>query len=239
LLAACLLLCAGILYYAWLSFFNRDAGLVRYPLAAAVILVLFVLVVVGLGFIGMVISLLTSRPLRLFDNMVNITVSLLYPVVIWFGQRLRIAQDKIQSSFVEVNNQLVRARRQGRRIPPHRLLVLLPHCLQDSECPRRITVDAGNCVRCGCCPVGDVLALGERMGVHLRIASGGTLAREAVKLLRPEAIVAVACERDLTSGILDCNKLPVFGVTNYRPHGPCHNTRIDLAAVEKAIKFFV
>jgi hypothetical protein len=239
LLAACLLLSASIVLYAWLTFFNRDAGLARYPLAAAVILVFVVLVVAGLGFIGIVISLLTSRPFRLPDRLINFTVSLLYPVVLWFGQRLRIAQERIQSSFVEVNNQLVRARRRGRNLAPHRLLILLPHCLQDSDCPHRITANPGNCVRCGGCPVGDLLTMGERIGVHLRIASGGTLAREAVRTLRPAAIVAVACERDLTSGILDCNGLPVLGVINDRPLGPCHNTRINLAEVEKAIRFFV
>jgi hypothetical protein len=87
--------------------------------------------------------------------------------------------------------------------------------------------------------VGELLEMGERTGVHLRIASGGTLAREAVKALRPEAIVAVACERDLTSGILDCNGLPVLGVINDKPQGPCHNTRTDLTEVEKAIRFFI
>jgi len=239
LLAACLLLSASILLYAWLTFFNRDAGLARYPLAALVILVFIVLVLIGLGFIGIVVSLLTSRPFRLPDRLINFTVSLLYPVVLWFGQRLQIAQERIQSSFVEVNNQLVKARRRDRQLLPQQLLVLLPHCLQDSNCPRRITGNPANCSRCGHCPVGDLLSLGERLGVHLRIASGGTLAREAVRTLRPEAIVAVACERDLTSGILDCVGLPVLGVINDRPQGPCHNTRIDLAHVEKAIRFFV
>lgn len=84
-----------------------------------------------------------------------------------------------------------------------------------------------------------MLALCERNGVHLRVTTGGTLAREAVRTLRPKAVVAVACERDLTSGILDCIGLPVIGVTNGRPHGPCHNTTIDLQAVEKAIRFFI
>jgi len=238
LVALILLLCAAVLLYAWLTFFNRDPGFARYILIAAVIVVFVVLVIVGLGFAGIVLSLLSSRSFRLLDSPVNFTVSLLYPMVLWLGQRFRIAQERIQSSFVEVNNQLVRARRGG-RLPPDCLLVLLPHCLQHIECPRRITATTDNCSRCGRCPVGDMLALCERNGVHLRVTTGGTLAREAVKTLRPKAVVAVACERDLTSGILDCLGLPVIGVTNGRPHGPCHNTTIDLKAVEKAIRFFI
>jgi len=228
-----------VVLYVWLTVFNRDTGLAGYILAAAVVVVFVILVIVGLGFAGIVLSLLSSRSFYLLDSPVNFTVSLLYPVVLWLGQRLRIAQERIQSSFVEVNNQLVRARRGGGRLPPERLLVLLPHCLQDRECPKRITTNTANCLRCCRCPIGDLLALCEKMGVHLRIATGGTLAREAVSSLRPKAIVAVACERDLTSGILDCSGLPVLGVINTRPHGPCHNTTIDLDAVEKAIRFFV
>jgi len=49
----------------------------------------------------------------------------------------------------------------------------------------------------------------------------------------------VACERDLTSGIQDSTPLPVLGVTNERPFGPCNNTFIDMELVEKAIKFFI
>jgi len=138
---------------------------------------------------------------------------------------------------VEVNNQLVKAKHG--RLEPGRLLVLLPHCLQVTECTRRITVNLSNCVRCGRCPVGGILDLCERYGVHVCIATGGTLARDAVRKLRPQAIVAVACERDLTSGILDCIPLPVLGVTNERPNGPCFNTTVNLQAVEAAILFFI
>jgi hypothetical protein len=55
---------------------------------------------------------------------------------------------------------------------------------------------------------------------------------------RPEAIVAVACELDLTTGILDSYPLPVIGVLNERPHGPCINTKVDIQKVKDAIASF-
>ena len=67
------------------------------------------------------------------------------------------------------------------------------------------------------------------------VATGGTLARQMVKEIRPKAIIAVACERDLTSGIQDVFPLPVIGVLNERPFGPCFNTRVDIKKVEAAI----
>ena len=56
---------------------------------------------------------------------------------------------------------------------------------------------------------------------------------------RPRAIVAVACERDLTGGIQESYPIPVIGVLNDRPHGPCRDTRVDLSKVEGAISFFL
>ena len=49
----------------------------------------------------------------------------------------------------------------------------------------------------------------------------------------------MACERDLSSGIQDSYPLPVFGVLNSRPHGPCYDTLVDLEKVEEALKTFL
>ncbi|MBC7075448.1 MAG: DUF116 domain-containing protein, partial [Syntrophomonadaceae bacterium] len=52
----------------------------------------------------------------------------------------------------------------------------------------------------------------------------------------PRGVVAVACERDLSAGIHDMGVLPVIGVLNCRPNGPCINTDVDVEAVEEALK---
>ena len=75
-------------------------------------------------------------------------------------------------------------------------------------------------------------------GVDLSVATGGTLARRIIKEKRPKAIIAVACERDLTSGIVDSYPLPVIGILNQRPFGPCINTRVDMKDVQEALEYF-
>lgn len=65
------------------------------------------------------------------------------------------------------------------------------------------------------------------------------MARNIIKRLCPKAIVAVACERDLSSGIKDIKLIPVLGIVNERPEGPCCNTRVNLAKVEEAIVYFI
>jgi len=67
-------------------------------------------------------------------------------------------------------------------------------------------------------------------------STGGTLARMKVKEARPKAIVAIACERDLASGMADVFPIPVIGVLNERPNGPCCNTTVDPKRVRAAVE---
>ena len=122
------------------------------------------------------------------------------------------------------------------RVPADRLLVVTPHCLQLVSCPHKVTRDPNNCKRCGGCNVGDLVALAEEMGFHFFIATGGTLARQVVYKTRPKAVLAIACERDLMSGIQDVYPLPAVGVLNIRPNGPCYNTSVDMAEVRAQLE---
>ncbi|MHB8709580.1 MAG: DUF116 domain-containing protein, partial [Desulfuromonadales bacterium] len=84
--------------------------------------------------------------------------------------------------------------------------------------------------------ISGLAGLAERHGIPMAVATGGTLARKIIVERRPRFILAVACERDLTSGIRDAYPLPVIGVLNSRPHGPCFNTEIILDEVEQALQ---
>jgi hypothetical protein len=172
-----------------------------------------------------------------FISAKKITVRILFPLAQAIGAFLRIPRDEIRGSFIEVNNSLVRA--SSRLVPGDGLLLLLPHCLQSFECPYRVTSEVRNCRRCGACEISDLIALCDSYGINISVATGGTFARRIIVETRPRAIVAVACERDLTSGIQDAYPIPVIGVLNERPFGPCKDTRVDISKVEAAIGFFV
>ena len=167
----------------------------------------------------------------------KITVRILFPLALTIGAFLGIPKDEIRGSFIEVNNSLVMS--SSRLVPGDSLLLLLPHCLQNFECPHRVTSEVRNCRRCGGCEIADLIAMCDAYGIKMSIATGGTLARRVIVETRPKAIVAVACERDLTSGLQDAYPIPVIGVLNERPHGPCRDTRVDLSKVEAAISFFL
>jgi hypothetical protein len=132
-----------------------------------------------------------------------------------------------------MNNSLVASQRLA--IKPDRVLILLPHCLQLFDCDIKVTGGIDKCIRCGRCDIKGLAELAEKYRIDISVATGGTLARKVIVEKRPKLVVAVACERDLTSGIKDCYPLPVLGVLNDRPFGPCFNTSVDVAKIEAAL----
>lgn len=195
------------------------------------------LVLVLWASLGLLLSIALPRPLPLARRMRGVTVKLLLPLMSLLGRALGFSKEDIHTSFIKVNNELVL--RELGRFPPDKILLLMPHCLQNSRCDMRLTYDIDNCKRCGLCPISGLLTLRDRYGVHLAIATGGTIARRIVVQKRPGIIIAVACYRDLSSGIQDTYPLPVFGVLNERPNGPCLDTTVPVDRLEAALTRFL
>lgn len=194
-----------------------------------------VLGVLILGVALLILTLIRGKEVFFATKLRGVVIEVLFPMMIVVGRLLGISKEKVRQSFVEVNNLLVRAKcREGK---PRRVLLLMPHCLQYNDCAIKITSDAFKCQACGKCRIKDLVALAKKHDVHLSVATGGTLARRRVAEARPDAIIAVACERDLTSGIQDAYPLPVIGILNERPFGPCFNTSVDISKVSEALEF--
>lgn len=228
--------CALVLVLAFLLWWIPSVGLTSiHPLLpilfGTLLFVLALVIVVGLSLL--ILTLLTGRDLFFSDWLRGIVVRYLFPAIISLGRLLGIHRDTLQQSFIALNNQLVRAKKL--RVSSDRALILLPHCIQLFDCAIKITGDVDKCVRCGQCDISGLAELARDRGIAIAVATGGTLARKIIVERRPRFIIAVACERDLTSGIRDAYPLPVIGILNHRPHGPCFNTHIILAEVERAI----
>jgi len=162
-----------------------------------------------------------------------VVIKFLLPAIELLGRCLGISRDTIRQSFVAMNNSLVVS--QKLEVHPDRILILLPHCLQLFDCDIKVTGGIEKCLRCGRCDIRGLAELAERHRIDISVATGGTLARKVIVEKRPKLVIAVACERDLTSGIKDCYPLPVIGIFNDRPHGPCFNTVVDTAKIEQAL----
>jgi hypothetical protein len=193
---------------------------------------------------------------------------LLLPISEGVGRIFRMSTDRVKGSFIEFNNAVVRANAgsvvnagaptraaaevsaalsgspakpaEGVRVgASEQVLLLLPHCLQNSECTRMLAGDVQNCGECGSCVMNELKELVLRYGVQNRIVGGGALALMAVRELRPKAVAGVACERELVAAIRELGDIPVMAISNCRPEGPCRNTVVEIARVEEALRILL
>lgn len=131
-----------------------------------------------------------------------------------FGRR-----DWVENAAVKVYNGLALGRR--RRVGRDELLLLVPRCLS------RETLDG-------------VLGVAGKYGLSVFVATRGQLARRVIQERRPRAVVAVACERDMVSGLHDvADKVPVLGLTMSLPAGPCKDARLSLTQLEEWVRAYV
>ncbi|MEW6215728.1 MAG: DUF116 domain-containing protein [Nitrospirota bacterium] len=164
----------------------------------------------------------------------GLTLKILYPLLMLAGSFSKNKKEAYQRLIINLNNKLVKRERHEVK----KILLLLPHCLQINECNIRLTYNIYNCEKCGRCEISDLIQIADENHLNLFVVTGGSLARRIVNEVKPEAVIAVACENDLSSGIVDTYPLPILGIPNERPFGPCFNTNVDLEKVKEAIEFF-
>jgi hypothetical protein len=143
----------------------------------------------------------------------------------------------VDRTLIALNNLAVRLRRT--RCRPSQLLVLFSRCLQRSDCDRRLEEDVSNCRRCGRCPMTQFLALAEKHGIRLFMATGGRQAAARAQSPDIKAIVAVACWKELRAGMFACMPKAVLGTTIAWPCGPCKDTTVEMGEVEEAVRWFL
>jgi hypothetical protein len=221
------LACAGggfalLLLGAWLLLYLVDPRLSQLPdsMYLASRIVFWTVFVLAAGwFVSVVVSAMIEKRVGLTPLKYNRGISLLYHLASFVGKRLGVSRDRLGGSFIKVSNSLIRAR--GRGGPCRSLLILAPRCLS-----RKLKEN--------------MKEMASRYGCEIYTASGGEVARRKIAQSKPSAVVGIACERDLVSGIRDCYPLlPVLAVPNVRPMGPCKDTQVDLDKVEEAVRFFV
>ena len=221
------------------------SGLLLFSIAPALIVVLLLLV----GGIGFVLSL----PAALLAIALFQVYGLLYtkgvtgnpiPLRLSFWtlkvlQSVHSLPDHTPEKMVVAMNNRKALSEAGREFSSDEVLILVPHCLQNHECPIRLTFVPDSCERCGKCPIGNLLDIKDRFGTHFAIASGGTSARRIVEKTRPSLIIAVACPVDLSLGILDVHPITTVGVLNEWRNGPCFDTWVNTEELAAALELFL
>jgi hypothetical protein len=189
-----------------------------FPIVAWVLTCVFIFFT-SVWFLQILLTVLSSRNFLLFRNRVWILFDIIFNGVFRLASLVGISRDRMGNSFVQIYNEISKAlKRRGKR---ERLLILLPRCLTKDQ-------------------LKEINALKEVYPLEIHTVSGGELARKKIREIRPTAVIGVACERDLISGIRDVGKkLSLIGIPNTRPEGPCTNTHVDMKKLIEAIEFYV
>ena len=135
------------------------------------------------------------------------------------GEVFGVQRDWTDNAAIAVYNRLAWAREW--RVRANELLILIPRCLS------RAALDG-------------VMDIAKRYNVATFVATRGAYARQAIRERRPKAVVAVACERDMVSGLHDvAGRLPVLGLTMQLPNGPCKDASLDLVKMEEFVRKYL
>lgn len=214
----------------------------EYLFRAIFVIMVTVLFSAGILLLGIIFNVMLLRheyPVpKISRSLLRLSLKVAYPGLLFLNRLLGYDKDFIRRIFIELNNKLIFIDKYN-NIEGNDILILIPHCIQKTFCPYRITTNIENCKCCGKCKIGDLIKLKEEFGVNVRVATGGTLAQKIVKDLKPKAVIGIACERDLISGLNDIGDLPAIAIINIRPEGPCVNTSVDIDEVRTAIKHFL
>jgi len=142
----------------------------------------------------------------------------IFPLIAKVSHQFGISKDRLGYSLLEIHNEMVRTRL--RKMSSGRILCLAPRCLDKEN-------------------VEQIRSLTAEYDCDFYMAPTGAQARQKIVQVKPAAIIGIACERDLITGIRDVGyRLPVIGITNKRPFGPCKGAFIDLNELREAIETF-
>ncbi|ACL75882.1 protein of unknown function DUF116 [Ruminiclostridium cellulolyticum H10] len=204
---------------------------------------ILIVLIISVGFCIGALAVMSAAIFRTFKTkkasgltlaLTKLGLRVLMPVAVLFTKSNSKEKKSIRYFYIELNNIVVESN--NKKYNPNEIMILVPHCLQNSLCGLKVTSNPELCRQCGRCKIGMLLKYTKEKGIKLFVATGGTVARNIVKKTKPEIIISVACERDLMSGISDIKGIPVIGIINKQPNGPCVNTDVDVERLIEKIR---
>lgn len=210
----------------------------NYILLFLTIMTILITLFVVLTVIAVYFTYKSMKANKLFVWLIKVGLKVLMPLIIHITGVFKGDIDGIRRFYIDLNNMLVEQIADKGYLPKD-IMVILPHCLQNSNCRLKVIGNLENCQRCGKCCIGGIADISKELGVGVEIVTGGTAARNIISLRKPKIIISVACERDLTSGISDITGIPVLGIINIRPNGPCSDTSVNVQLIRERLESMV
>ena len=120
--------------------------------------------------------------------------------------------------------------------PYEKRLLLLPKCLRNNEnCPADFDQLGLACENCGLCPIGDIKAQAEELGLMVLVAEGSPIVMSLIQTGKIEAVIGVSCLSVLekTFPYIEAGAVPGLAIPLL--YDGCVNTNVDVDWVLDAI----
>ncbi|MFZ9834899.1 MAG: DUF116 domain-containing protein [Holophagaceae bacterium] len=122
-------------------------------------------------------------------------------------------------SFFKWNNEKVS--RSFVNTKSRKTLLLLPHCIQWSNCTAPILEEMSSCYNCGSCHIETLVEDSVQEQWNVRITNRSYKAYIEAKKSNPDLIVAVSCTDRLLKGVRKLSSYPSFLIPLELPFGMC------------------
>ena len=121
--------------------------------------------------------------------------------------------------------------------PYNERILLLPQCLRSKDCPAELGKYGYECQECGRCSIAKIKHVTKNLGYKgTFILPGGSIAKNLLLELKPQACIGVACFKELVLGSFLCEKLGIIGQGVALLRDGCINTIVDLKSLNDALK---
>lgn len=183
------------------------------PGVSEVIRVVFlgIAIFISLYFVLLGVAWFLKRDIVFFNQLRRLFAGITFAIGHFLHRLGVISRDRLGNSFVKVINRFyVFSDSMQDENDNLRILLLLPRCIERSVREK-------------------IIHRATEMRIQYAIAGDGASARQAVKRYNPKTILAIACERDLVTGIRDVSlNVSLFCLSVKRPVGPCKDTIVNL-----------
>lgn len=133
---------------------------------------------------------------------------------------------RIDEIYVDLVNRMEASR--FNRVPIRSVMVFLPHCLRHAKCPAPQDEEGYHCRECGKCKIAEVVKLSRKAGSKVFILPGASMLPRLLSKHKPEAVVGVACFRELSMAVNLVTKLKIPLQAIFLSRDGCKDTDFDV-----------
>jgi len=159
----------------------------------------------------------------IFPRLLLFTIDVFYGLFKKFAENVGVDDKIVDQIGVEVRNKV--NEKIFNRIKPQDKIMVLPHCLRNTDCEATLESSGLVCKDCNRCVIGVLKKKGEEMGYRVFIIPGSTFLKKIVEKNKFKAVLGVACYQDMNLAMNKLSKFHCQGVPLLRDG--CVNTKVD------------